>query len=361
MHPTEPALLNSTHKKHLGEAIQPNVSSGLLLDTSQAPACEINEWNMVSLPVPIDPLEETFRHSYWAPDRQRYFDSLLRCKCNANRVMRYASCGSDAIVECNHAAQEYRIRANYCHDRFCQPCAAARGRQIAAAIHGKISLPRVRFVTLTLCHSDKPLTEQVDRLRDGFATLRHKPLWKRAVSGGVAVMEIKLSKSDKWHPHLHCIIEGQFIDQKELSALWRQITGDSYIVDIRAVDQDDAMHDVSKYVCKYVCKPAGVDVVRNPDRLDEYVLAMKGQRVFNLLGTWRKYAKDADAEPVDEPTPGATPPVVWEKLGSLSQIMQANNRGDPRAAAILQALQARRARHESLQAGLGQLVAPPPV
>jgi hypothetical protein len=36
-----------------------------------------------------------------------------------------------------------------------------------------------------------------------------------------------------WHPHLHVIAEGRFLDKHALSAAWHHATGDSFVVDIR--------------------------------------------------------------------------------------------------------------------------------
>ena len=61
------------------------------------------------------------------------------------------------------------------------------------------------------------------------------------VEGAVWSYEIKRGKgSGLWHPHLHMIALAEVApDARLLSSEWHQITGDSYIVDVRPISQDD--------------------------------------------------------------------------------------------------------------------------
>ncbi len=143
-----------------------------------------------------------------------------------------------------------------------------------------------RFLTLTLRHSDAPLSLQIDRLLSSFKLLRqHKDVAPR-LQGGAWFLEVKLSKDKaRWHPHLHVIAEGAFIPAKDLSRAWYQCTGDSYITDIRAIG------DVRKragYVTKYATKPLSNEVTQVPAKLDEFVVAIKGRRLYQCFGSWSK-------------------------------------------------------------------------
>ena len=45
-----------------------------------------------------------------------------------------------------------------------------------------------------------------------------------------------MKKTGEWHPHLHIFgVLEEWIDVQKLSATWHEITGDSYIVDVRRV------------------------------------------------------------------------------------------------------------------------------
>lgn len=65
-------------------------------------------------------------------------------------------------------------------------------------------------------------------------------------------------KTKEWHPHIHIfgLIE-QWIDQEELAETWHEITGDSYIVDVRRVKKEKGLgyakgvSEVFKYALKF--------------------------------------------------------------------------------------------------------------
>lgn len=278
--------------------------------------------------------EDDFRHSGWAPLRRRIFDSLVRTQQPAARVDAFVSCGAGCSVWFNEKTGEVRTKASFCHDRFCQPCARARGSQLQAGIRNHV--PRnagLRFVTLTLRHSSLPLTDVLDRLRTSFTLLRNRRFWKDRVVGGVAVLEVKLSKAGQWHPHLHILVQGSYIPQDELSKTWLAITGDSHVVDVRRVaSAEDEAAELARYVTKYITKPAGLDVFTDDQKLDEYLLAMKGQRVLNFLGSWRGIMNEDDEDETVSTENG------WQMLGYLTTFNQRAAEGDPFAVRVLAAL-----------------------
>ena len=261
-------------------------------------------------------LEATFRHSGWAARRQGIWSALLRSGASVNRLDSFAKCGSMTRVEYSLTADDFRAKGSYCHDRFCVPCArekAARTmRALLAACADKTGL---RFVTLTLRHRRAPLAEVLRRLRECFALLRRRKWWLEHVRGGVAILEVKLSKHGLWHPHLHIITEGKFMPQQELAAQWLAVTGDSSVVDVRAIDAGpNGAHQIGKYVTKYVTKPCSSDIESDPALLDEFILALKGQRQYDRFGTWRKVDLDAD---------DPTSPNDWETVGGLDSLIDA--------------------------------------
>lgn len=80
------------------------------------------------------------------------------------------------------------------------------------------------------------------------------------VAGSIAAYEFTKNAETGWHPHIHMVVLlDSYIDQKKLSDEWREITGDSFIVDIRkitahragGVDVASAMLEVCKYSLKF--------------------------------------------------------------------------------------------------------------
>lgn len=286
---------------------------------------------------PPDPEEDQFRHSGWAPLRKTIFTALLAAGASASRIDAFVKCGAGCSVWFNANTGEVRLKGSYCHDRFCRPCAAARGRELQAAIHSHVPEGvALRFVTLTLRHSALPLQDVLQRLRDSFQLLRNRKWWKDRVTGGVCVLEVKLSKTGQWHPHLHMILQGSYMDQKELSKLWLAITGDSYIVDVRRVaDKEADCRDLSKYLSKYISKPAGLDVFQDQAKLVEYIVAMKGQRLMNFLGSWRGIMSEDD----DAPDESLTAANGWERISTLPNLFRRAAEHDPVAMKLLALVQ----------------------
>jgi hypothetical protein len=131
----------------------------------------------------------------------------------------------------------------------------------------------------------QPLHQQLARLYASFRKLRETVLWRRCVRGGAAFLEVKIGKhSGMWHPHLHAIIEGKYVNIRELKPTWERITDGSHQVDITDIrDKERA----ARYVCKYVSKPFSMDAVRNDDHLDELLHTLSGTHAALTFGTWR--------------------------------------------------------------------------
>jgi hypothetical protein len=141
-------------------------------------------------------------------------------------------------------------KANLCRRHLlCQLCAIRRGvRTLQAYVERwqqiQADWKGIKLFLVTLTVKDGPdLLERVNHLYKG-----HKELWKRThrhrgptalrtIAGAVWSYEIKRGKnSGEWHPHLH-MIAATFgtIDKYRLAEEWKEITGDSYIVDVRPI------------------------------------------------------------------------------------------------------------------------------
>jgi len=226
-----------------------------------------------------------FRHSGWAVFRKKIWESMIRTGQTPSRRRAFGECGSYSWTEQNvYKHDEFRFRHNHCHDRLCTPCANARSQRITAALLQVIGDQPVSFITLTLCGRGETLSDLIDRLFKHFRALRLHPTWADKVRGGAAFIEVKWSdKAQRWHPHLHIIADASFINQGELSDVWRGISKDSFIVDIRRVKNPQV---TGHYVTKYASKPINSSFINEPERLDEALKSLKGRRLCLCFGTW---------------------------------------------------------------------------
>lgn len=183
----------------------------------------------------------------------------------------------------------------------------------------------LRLVTLTLRQSTKTLKQDIDRLFQSFAKLRRKKGWTNTQRGGVYFCEIKRRRADDgWHTHLHALSEGVWIDKKWLSKTWHEITGDSFIVDIRACRSAE---DAARYVAKYASKGVHGSCYHDPLMLREAIMAIKGRRLVSKYGTW------SDLDLKTEVSAGE-----WQPVDSLSRLIRRSNNGDADATRVLELL-----------------------
>lgn len=271
-------------------------------------------------------VEEAFRHSGWAIERQRVYEALERAHVSEGRLRRFRECGSSCMVQVHRKRGEVRLVARYCGDRLCKPCSAGKGRDIRQNLRTWVGDRVCRFITLTRRADDASLTDALNHLYRSFTKLRALELWKRAVTAGAACAEIKKGKgSQKWNVHLHCIVVGGYLPQKELSDAWASCTGGSHIVDIRVVkDQENAFY----YVSKYATKGVDQDTLKDRDFACECIWSLRGRRMFITFGEWWGRAAD---DPVDEASD-------WKNLGRFHVVYFAALRGDEWARGILRGL-----------------------
>lgn len=185
-------------------------------------------------------------------------------------------CGNFLLFRHFYTVNKFKLHAaNFCKKHMlCQLCALRRGAKALAAymprynaITAENAQLRPYLITLTV----KNGSDLAERFRHLHKAQRE--LWKRkqrkdrpgrtrnptafdGIAAAVWSYEVKRGKgSDKWHPHLHMVaLAPTKPDAFALSAEWHNITGDSRIVDVRAIDTSDPVSgfcEVFKYALKF--------------------------------------------------------------------------------------------------------------
>ncbi len=283
---------------------------------------------------------QRFRHSGWAAHRTKLYAAfkalhhreswdLEGAASGRTRLDRFVECGMNAwVVRSKRDPDNLRISASYCKDRFCVPCQATRANRVRTTLNELVQGHRCRLVTLTLRHRPEPLAHTVTRLYGAFAALRRRPWWKGHVDAGAAVVEVKRNaKAGTWHVHFHLIVLGDFLPQRVLSREWLAVTGDSPVVDVRAIWRDARAVD---YVTKYLTKQTDASTYNDHDTLCEYVVAMHGRRMIATFGAWR--GTRLICEPEHE---------EWTNVCSLGELLRRVEDGEPAAVALLRQVQGR--------------------
>lgn len=182
---------------------------------------------------------------------------------------RLTSCGDYLVFRHYYTVDRVRLHgASLCMKHLlCSLCAIRRGAKYLKSYLVKFEAlrqenPNLRPYLVTLTVKDgSDLDERFKHLHKS-----QRSLWMRknrgrgsvldGVAGAVWSYEVKRGQgSGVWHPHLHMIALSESMpDQVQLSNEWHNITGDSFVVDVRPISQEDPASgfvEVFKYAVKF--------------------------------------------------------------------------------------------------------------
>jgi hypothetical protein len=204
---------------------------------------------------------------------------------------RTGSAKTEDLLACRHYAWIVRhtdtgllrVVANSCKLRFCPVCAEAKRVTIKIAVANWMkTIKRPKFMTFTIKHSSEPLREQITRLYKAYRLFRQHKFLRKKQRGGIWFFQLKRSeKTQQWHPHLHVIVDMDYVNKIDIQTEWELLTGDSFIVDIRAVK--DAQK-VANYVSRYCSKPCDLSDFTPTDR-NEVFNSLNGKRLCGRFGS----------------------------------------------------------------------------
>lgn len=182
---------------------------------------------------------------------------------------RVQTCGDYLVFRHYYTVDRVRLHgASLCGKHLlCCLCAIRRGAKYLKSYLVRFQAiqeqnPNLKAYLVTLTVKDgQDLAERFNHLHKG-----QRELWKRkqrgrgscldGVAGAVWSYEVKRGQgSGLWHPHLHMIaLSESQPDQDQLAAEWHNITRDSFVVDVRPIDQEDPASgfvEVFKYAVKF--------------------------------------------------------------------------------------------------------------
>jgi hypothetical protein len=186
---------------------------------------------------------------------------------------------------------------------FCPDCASGRANLLARQTKSKVAhvmkttQGRLCFLTLTMKNS-ATLEKGLAKLKNSFAKFKRKKVFRDSVKGYFGGFEYTFNPQTKdFHVHLHLIIlRGKFWNQSDISDTWRDVTGDSFIVDIREIRN---AHKGVKELCKYIVKPLDL-LAMSDDKLREVMMMKKGTRMFVSGGCFYNVKLDDADDDADE-------------------------------------------------------------
>lgn len=168
-------------------------------------------------------------------------DRLKKLKANVSNCRKFVT------IYKNPSDKTVLINFLRCKSPFCPYCSKLKRKELFVKLKHK-NLYNFRFLTLTLKKTDnldndykklnKSFTRLISKLKRNFLP-RHKFEYIKVV---------ELGKNNNLHLHILCNF---FIDVRKLSALWQDITKDSFVVYASKVK---TKKDIIQYVLKYFSK-----------------------------------------------------------------------------------------------------------
>lgn len=204
----------------------------------------------------------------------------------------------------------------HCGSRLCASCNLRSAKKLAAAWRYKLQdkpLSGFALLTLTLHISEKyTLAERYSLAYAAIRKLVRQQFFVKNVAGWVRKIEAKPAKKGGWNVHIHMLIEAKHerrifrsapsarrecdffpadgslkLSRQTVSDAWRELTGDSYRIDLIPVSADaGGANGAVNYLLKYMLKTEGfnADTIAGAAKILEYQKYMKGRRTTQAGG-----------------------------------------------------------------------------
>ena len=236
---------------------------------------------------------------------------------------RLGECGNYLLFKNYYTEEQIKLtKMRVCNQHLlCPFCASIRASRSIERNNPKVMAVLAQnrklkpvLVTLTVANGTD-LAERQKHLMNAFRTLMQRCRdyrkkqrgyneFCKMLGGFYSYENTYNEKTGEWHPHLHIFgVVEEWIDIPKLSETWHEITGDSFIVDVRRVrkHKEQGYSKAIAEVCKYALKFSDLSFERTWDAW----LVLKGSRRVGLrlsgsFGLLRGVKMDDDATPDDD-------------------------------------------------------------
>lgn len=212
---------------------------------------------------------------------------------------RLATCGELLLFRNYFTVDQVRLHmANFCMNHLlCPLCGLRRGSKLTSGYWDRFEIIRasdseIKAYLVTLTTKNGPdLSERFNHLsrskkkyhekrRDSLKGKRSNLEINKAL-GGVSSYEVKIGEgSGEWHVHDHSIwLCHERPWETKISQEWEEITGDSFIVDVKEIDGPEGFLEVMAYAVKF-------STMTLEDNFTAYQF-LKNKRMVNSFGAFR--------------------------------------------------------------------------
>lgn len=220
------------------------------------------------------------------PEDVQHLRSIWSQAYEGDNRRRFEECGKHLWIQ-RSTGGELRMSRDGCNLRWCPVCRPRVMCRYYKKCRYLVSCMRpgkAKFVTLTLRSTDQPLADQLTRLKQAFRRLRQMREWRNRAGFGLGTIEITWNRDrQQWHPHLHIIVDSDYIPHNLLMRMWRKASGGSYIVHIKSLRAGQEGY-LTKYLVKSPSIPAG--------KVREFAAGLAGQRQIITFGNPPAYSDE---------------------------------------------------------------------
>lgn len=193
------------------------------------------------------------------------------------------------VVKCDQCGDR-RYFPERCDLRICPTCGSRYAknlfRRFLPLLRGLMGQCQkhytLKFLTLTVRNTKELNGDSIKQLFRNTRKLMNEFFNKNVGAGGLAVLEV----GKNLNIHIHLLVWGPFIPQRHLSERWAELTGGSFIVDIRLARGKVSF--LLWYVLKYISK---VSSFEDPRVYAGYLQALKGIRRIHTFGVFYNIGK----------------------------------------------------------------------
>jgi hypothetical protein len=193
------------------------------------------------------------------------------------------------VIHCDTCGKQFYVPLR-CDLRICSDCSRKHSRRLLKKYLPLIqklgevrgSSYTLKFLTLTVVNTRELSNESIKALFKNVRKLIREFFDKKMGAGALGVLEV----GKNLNIHIHLLAYGPYVLQQRLSERWAEITGDSFIVDIRKARGNH--QNLLNYVLKYITKPCSFE---EPKHYAQYLMALKGVRRVHSFGIFYNIGK----------------------------------------------------------------------
>ena len=229
----------------------------------------------------------------------------------------------DLIRECNtflsfvadRTLEKQKLhKSNLCKNRFCPICAWRKARKDALGLSLMMQYIKQQedkqfiFLTLTTPNvTSNYLESEIKDYNKAFKKMIERKKVKSIIKGYVRKLEITYNqKRDDYNPHFHVLIavnksyftdKRYYISQKEWLELWRDVTGNPEITQVRVQkirqNNNKELYEMAKYSGK------DSDYLINQKVFDVFYKSLKGKQILVYSGLFKDARKKLKSGELD--------------------------------------------------------------